>query len=121
MAVCDQSICLLEVRSSDSFSSKHDFGYCVSSASKPTLSLDPAQGGEGGGPLSVPQHRQENARKRNQDKDPADLFGFCLGVSCALAGSDSCCRLLPAVLRQRGACPSWLLCSGEQNWSLFLY
>lgn len=67
MAVCNQSICLSEASSSDSFSSKHDFGHCVSSASKPTLSLDPAQGGEGGGPLSVPQHRQENVRKGNQD------------------------------------------------------
>lgn len=67
MAVRDQSICLLETSSSDSFSNKHDFGHCVSSVSKPTLSLDPAQGGEGGGPLSVPQHRQENAGKRNQD------------------------------------------------------
>lgn len=70
MAVYDQSICLVEASSSDSFSNKHHFGHCVSSASKPTLSLDPAQGGEGGGPLSVPQHRQENVRKRNQDKDP---------------------------------------------------
>lgn len=100
MAVCDQSICLLETSSSDSFSNKHNFGHCVSSASKPILSLDPAQGGEGGGPLSVPQHRQEKVRKGTKTKIPADPFGFCLGVSGALAGSDFCCRLLPAILRQ---------------------
>ena len=58
--VRDPNICLLETSSSDSFSNKHGFGLCTSSASKPTLSLDLAQKGEGGGPLSLPQHRQES-------------------------------------------------------------
>lgn len=49
----DLNICLLETSSSDSFSNKHGFRLCVSSTSKPTLSLVPAQR-EGGGPLSLP-------------------------------------------------------------------
>lgn len=41
--VRDLNICLLETSSNESFSNKHGFELCVSSISKPTLSLDPAQ------------------------------------------------------------------------------
>lgn len=120
---CDLNICLLETSSSDSFSNKHGFRLCARSTSKPTLFLDPAQRGEGGGPLSLPQHRQENGEEQTKTNTPADPFGFCLRVSCTFVGSDFCCRFLPALARQWGVYPShsWLLCSGEQNWSLCFF
>lgn len=61
--------------------------------------------------------------KQTKTNIPADHFVFCLNVSCALEGGDFCYRFLPALARQRGAYPihSWLLCSGEQNWSLCFF
>lgn len=57
----DLNICLLETRTSDSFSNKHGFGLCANSAPKPTLSLVPAQReGVASSPLSLPQPEREN-------------------------------------------------------------
>lgn len=44
----------------------------------------------------LPVHRQGNGGGQTRTNIPADVFAFCLGVSCALEGRDFCWRFLPA-------------------------